>query len=108
MKKFNLILVLLVSATAFVSAQAFQSTSSEMMNTGSSLSSNIYGVGAEDMDYSMASTTSNGPARRTLGGVTEDEEERSGQSPIGAPYIMLLFAAATGAVIALRRRKLVN
>jgi len=98
--------IVAISLTTTALAQDFN-TGSQLMNTGSTYSSQVYGVGATAVDPVYGST-SNGVISRGLGGVTEDDEERSDQSPIGAPYIMLLFAAASGAVVALRRRNKKN
>ena len=57
-------------------------------------------------DYSEVSSNSSGGhkgAVRKLGGGT-DPGEQSDQSPVGEPWIMLLFALLAGGVIAFRRK----
>jgi len=106
-----LLATIVFGMTTTALAQSF-STSSDMMNTGSTLSSNVYGVGAGSVDP-MVSTASSSPVRRSsgeqkyddFGNLIEDGNQDQG-SPIGAPYIMLLFAAGAAGVVALRRRRL--
>lgn len=91
------------------SAQDF-STGSDMMNSGSSYSSNVGAVGSTQAE-AMYETTADYPtntqragARKTTPGGMGDWDQ-SDKSPIGEPLVMLLFAAAAGAIIAVRRRK---
>ena len=88
------------------SAQDFN-TGSDLMNTGSSYSSNVGSVGSTNVDamYSTASSPTRTVGARKVEnpGLPEGGEQDPG-SPIGEPLVMLLFAAAAGAVVALKRR----
>jgi len=100
--------------TAF--AQSFSSTGSELMNTGSSYSSPIYGVGATAVDPVFGSNS--GPMSRGIVTPDSDDDDTEHPSimgdvgqvpePIGTPYILLLFAAGAAGVVALRRRRSAN
>lgn len=100
---------LLIVALAFsfglsASAQDFN-TGSDFMNSGSNYSSSVGEVGSTNVDamYSTTTTTTRTAGARKLNG-GGDMGDKSEQSPIGEPLIMLLFAAAAGAVVAIRRR----
>lgn len=81
------------------------------MNSGSNYSSSVGEVGSTNVDAMYSTTTSSRTvgARKGLadgeGGMKDPGDSQSGESPIGEPLVMLLFAAAAGVVIAIRRRR---
>jgi len=116
MRKFIFTLILFVSVAGLATAQSFGSTGSDIMNTGSTYSSTVSGVGATGVDP-MYGTTASGPMRRSVTPDSGDDDTEHpsimgdvGQvpEPIGAPYILLLFAAGAAGVVALRRRRSAN
>ena len=85
---------------------SWNSTSS-MMQSGSSYSSQISPVGAENIDFSSASAPS-GVSNRRNGFITPGDgvdPNTDPESPVGSPYIMLLFAVAAATVAAIRRKR---
>lgn len=99
---------LLIVALAFsfglsASAQDFN-TGSDFMNSGSNYSSSVGEVGSTNVDamYSTTTTTTRTAGARKLNGGRDMGDK--GPSPIGEPLVMLFFAAAAGAVVAIRRR----
>lgn len=108
--KTRIFIVLVAFAFGFclsVSAQDF-STGSDFMNSGSNYSSNVGAVGSTGAN-AMYETTADAPAGTQRPGARKlngggDMGDQSDESPIGEPLIMLLFAAAAGAVVAIRRR----
>jgi len=106
---FILLMALAFSISNKALAQDFN-TGSSLMNTGSAYSSNIYGVGAAGVD--PMATTAAAPNRGRMAIMDDDGDEESGwgnvgdnTTPIGAPYIMLLFAAGAAGVVTVRKRK---
>ena len=89
------------------STSQWNSTSS-MMQSGSTYSSSISPVGAENITYTSSSGSPSGiGGRRNIddGFITPGETNVDAESPVGEPYILLLFAIASGIVIRLRHRK---
>jgi len=85
---------------------SWNSTSS-MMQSGSSYSSQISPVGAENITYSSMDAPS-GVSNRRNGFLTPGDgvdPNTDTDSPIGAPYIMLLFAGVAATAVAVRRKK---
>ncbi|MBQ4508876.1 MAG: hypothetical protein II970_08280 [Paludibacteraceae bacterium] len=82
---------------------SWNSTSS-MMQSGSSYSSQISPVGAENITYSSMDAPS-GVSNRRNGFLTPGDPNGDTESPIGAPYIMLLFTGVAATAVAIRRKK---
>ena len=106
MKNIMMILVLgaLVAFSVPAAAQDFNSTSA-MQGSGSAYSSQITPVGAQAPE-AMASTA-NAPTRARKTGNFDPVPEGGTQEntyPIGAVWVMLVFAAVGGAVVLCRRK----
>lgn len=81
-----------------------------IMTSGVKYSSFVYepfnGAAPSEYTNGQAPSTSVGK-RRKLGGGT-DPGEQSEESPVGEPWILLLFAAAFGGVVAWRKKKAIT
>lgn len=107
----SLILIMLLAVAGSMSAQTFGAempqagftSTGTMMGSGSAYSSTptISDNGTAGDPYAGVTTSSRPGARKATNPPDEDDDP----NPIGEPLVMLLFAAAAGAVIALRRRK---
>lgn len=109
MKKhlFIILATLFLGIASTVAAQDFN-TSSTLMNSGSQYAPSVSAVGASSVYSEEPSEPAQASGRagfRKLGGVTEDEDERSEESPVGEPWIMLLFAAIAGGVVFYRQKR---
>jgi len=107
MKKYIFTIALLFALTSLACAQGFGSTSSDYMNTGSTLSSTVYGVGATNVDpVTTAAVPNRGRTAQydDWGNLIEDGNQDEG-SPIGTPWALLAFAALAAGWVYLRRRK---
>lgn len=107
MKKYIFTIALLFALTSLACAQGFGSTSSDYMNTGSTLSSTVYAVGATSID--PASAAPNRGRTMIMDDDDDDEESTWGDvgdfTPIGTPWALLAFAALAAGWVYLRRRK---
>ena len=80
--------------------QGMMSTSSPMMQTGSPYSSHISPVGA-----SSPYETMNGPSNRRNSFITPEDVNQSEESPVGEPYVLVLFAAVAAGAVYIKRQK---
>ena len=113
---------LLLASLLPLAANAHEWQTTSTLKTGSEYNSKVTFVGAEKVDYiPMRSTSTMLPASDVPTPSTESSEPamrktrrgfdvggESGQSeefPIGEPWVLLLFAAAAAAVIAVRNRR---
>ena len=104
-RNFIILFTVLYSAVCIAQNTPFSSgmssTSSSMMQTGSAYTPQISPVGAgSPMDM-----TSTGPSNRRNAFETPGEANQSTESPVGEPYILLIFAAVAAAVVYIKQRK---
>jgi hypothetical protein len=57
-----------------------------------------------ESNTSFAGSTPDGISNRKNGFITPSDPNTSTESPVGEPWIMLIFAAAAAAIITLRKR----
>ena len=116
---------LLLASLLPLAANAHEWQTTSTLKTGSEYNSKVTFVGAEKVDYiPMRSTstmlppeevstpstessgsTHNGGRRRSMENPGDAGETGDESSPIGEPWVLLLFAAAAAAVIAVRNRR---
>jgi hypothetical protein len=87
-------------------------TSNYQMSTTLNPAQTVYAPFSNENPYSDANTGNNGPSKISGrkntyddGCVDSGETDRSEESPIGEPWILLAFAAAAAVVITLRKKQ---